>query len=123
MDAPATAQRWPRYWFKCPHCSLRKFEAQALVRPAGFRYGDSVAFFSFWCPNCGQYSALRHPALLGLGFVVSMILFMLVYHYFAWLRWLVIVPALMFGLLWSYAGVPLLTRLINRYTPLEGPPR
>jgi len=52
-----------------------------------------------------------------------MILFMLVYHYFAWLRWLVIVPALMFGLLWSYAGVPLLTRLINRYTPLEGPPR
>jgi hypothetical protein len=82
-----------------------------------------VVFYSFWCSNCGWYSALRHPALFGLGLmVVPLILFVLIYAHFAWLHWLAIVPALIFGVLWSYAGVPLVTRLVNRYVRLEGAP-
>jgi hypothetical protein len=123
MDAPAAARLWRRYWFHCPHCGLRQYAAHALVRPAGFRYGDSVVFYSYWCSNCGRYSALRHPSLFGLGLmVVPLILFVLIYTYFARLGWLAVVPALMFGVLWSYAGVPLVTRLLNRYVCLEGTP-
>jgi hypothetical protein len=121
MDAPASARLWRRYWFKCPHCGARKFTAHALVGPSGFRYGDSVVLYSFWCSNCSGYSALRHPALLGLGLiVVPLILFVLIYAYFARLGWMAVVPALIFGVPWSYAATPLLTRLLNRYVPLEG---
>jgi rRNA maturation protein Nop10 len=123
VDAPAAAQRWPRYWFNCPHCGLRQFAAHALVKPMGLRYGDSLVLFSFWCSNCGGYSALRHPARFGLGLiVVPLILFVLIYTYFARLGWLAVVPALMFGVIWSYAGVLLVTRLVNRYVRLEGAP-
>jgi hypothetical protein len=118
MEAPAAARLWRRYWFHCPHCDLRKFAAHALVRPMGFRYGDSVVFFSFWCSNCGRYSALRHPAFPGLGLVVvPVILFVLIYAHFG-----SVIPALIFGVLWSCAGVPLVTRLLNRYVRLDGAP-
>ncbi len=122
MVAPASARLWRGYWFHCPHCGARKFAAHALVRPTGFRYGDSVVLYRFWCSNCGGYSALRHPALLGLGLiVVPLILFALLYINFAWLNWWLIVPALIVGVLWSYAAMPFLTRLLNRYVLLEGP--
>jgi hypothetical protein len=42
---------------------------------------------------------------------------------FAWLNWRLVVSALVVGVLWSYAATPLLTRLFNRYTPLEGEPK
>jgi hypothetical protein len=123
VDAPAAPSTWPRYWFNCLHCGLRKYAAHALVRPTGFRYGEALVFYSFWCPSCGRYSALRHPALLGLALVVvPALLFVLLYINFAWLNWWLIVPALLLGALWSYAATPVLTRLLNRYAPLEGAP-
>jgi hypothetical protein len=123
MDAPAAARLWRRYWFHCPHCDLRQYASHALVRPMGFRYGEALVFYSFWCSNCGRYSALRHPAHLGIGLViVPALLFVLLYVNFAWLNWWLIVPALVVGVLWSYAATPLLTRLVNRYVRLEGTP-
>jgi hypothetical protein len=54
--------------------------------------------------------------------VVPLILFVLIYTYFARLGWLAVVPALIFGVIWSYVGVPLVTRLVNRYVRLAGAP-
>jgi hypothetical protein len=54
--------------------------------------------------------------------VVPLILFVLIYTCFARLGWLAVVPALIFGVIWSYVGVPLVTRLVNRYVRLEGAP-
>ena len=123
MDAPASARLCRNYWFHCPHCGARRSTAHALGRPAGFRYGEALVFYSFWCFSCGRYSALRHPAHLGIGLVVvPVLLFALLYSYFSWLNWWLIVPALIVGVLWSYAATPLLTRLLNRYVRLEGAP-
>jgi hypothetical protein len=123
MDAPATALLWRGYWFRCPHCGTCKFTAYALVRPTGFRYGEALVFYSFWCSSCGRYSALRHPAHLGIGLVVvPALLFVLLYVNFAWLNWWLIVSALVVGALWSCAAMPFLTRLLNRYVRLEGTP-
>jgi hypothetical protein len=72
---------------------------------------------------CGRHSALRHPAHLGIGLlVVPLILFVLLCINFAWLNWWLIVPALVVGVLWSYAATPLVTRLLNRYVRLDGAP-
>jgi hypothetical protein len=105
MDAPAAARLWRRYWFKCPHCGMGQFSVHALVKSSGFRYGDSVVFYSFWCSICGRYSGLRSPALLGLALVaVPTILFLVFYMYFAWLGWWMVFPALFLGVLLKLCG-------------------
>jgi hypothetical protein len=120
VDAPPTSRLWKRYWFQCPHCGLHRFGAHALVRPTGFRHGTSLVPFCFWCPGCNRYSALAHPILLVITFLlVAALLFILMYRYFEPLGWLIIVPAMVLGFVGPRVVFPILTRLLNRYVPLD----
>jgi hypothetical protein len=118
--APRALRNIVRPRFQCPHCGLHRFGAHALVRPSGFRHGRSLVPFCFWCPGCNRYSALAHPILLVLAYLmVAAALFILMYHYFEPLGWLILGPATILGIVGSFAAVPVLTRLLNRYVPLD----
>jgi hypothetical protein len=82
-----------------------------------------VIFYSFWCPNCGRYSALSKPALLGVAVILfPAILFVPLFVYFQWLGWLLIIPALILGTILSYVELPFLSHLLNQYVPLDDAP-
>jgi hypothetical protein len=117
VEPPPVTRLWKRYWFACPHCGFHKFSADAIVRP---RRTQPVIVYCFRCPNCGRYSALANPvAVLCATWAVPITLFVIMYWYFAPLGWLVLVPAAILGILNWYVGGPLVTRLLNRYVPLD----
>jgi hypothetical protein len=117
VDPPAHFRLVKPYWFECPYCGLRKFAAYGAmrVRQTGLIDSESILLYCFWCPGCNRYCALTHPAAAAsAGLVLGLALFLVMYAYLAPLGWLMIVPATIGGL-----GMPLPTRLLNRYVPLD----
>ena len=128
MTVPAASTAWPRCWFSCPHCSYRGYSAHALIRPEGFRYDNSVVFYSFWCKQCRCYSALAHPVRLGLGVVVALLastvtLYWLLAAYIGEFGWLSVAFALLVLAVFTFVLWPILTRLVCRYVALNGSPQ
>ena len=95
MDAPVSARVWKRYWFACPYCGFRMFEAHAFVQAELGARRKTVLLYSFWCASCHRYSRLAHPLLFTCTYwAVAIAIFALVYCYLLPLGWLIIVPAL-----------------------------
>jgi hypothetical protein len=119
VNPPDGFRLWKGCWFDCPYCGFHCFGAYALVR-ASFRRGGSVLTYCFWCPSCNRHSVLARPIVLLFAFLmVFALLFIVMFSYFEPLGWMILVPAVALGFLNSLVVFPTLTRLLNRYVPLD----
>ena len=66
-------------------------------------------------------NAFRIPAVITAlaSLLIATLLFTLMYRYFEPLGWLILVPAIVLGFVGPLAVFPILTRLLNRYVPLD----
>jgi hypothetical protein len=109
---------WWFHWFRCPNCSFSTFSAYAR---AEYQEHSPRLLLRFRCKRCGQDSKLTHPYLnTVIGFVTSVILFLVVY-------WVALteggwgissVLALVLGIVALWAFSCALSRVVNRYAPI-----
>ena len=58
MPPPAGFRRWKRYWFQCPHCGYRSYEA---IGSSAVSVEAGGVLWRFWCPRCEGIAQLKRP--------------------------------------------------------------
>ncbi len=125
MPPPAGFRRWKRYWFQCPHCGYRSYEA---IGSSAVAMEATGVLWRFWCPRCEGIAQLKRPRRVAAFMLLSnFALFAVLYLFMSALARpgvsmvVVIGGGIAAALAATYYVMPLLSRVFNEYAPAEPP--